>query len=83
MLYSHLKIYSYRNSYVKRKEEEIIIFCLKMFFSFAGKITGMLLEIDNAELVHMLEDQTSLKGKVSKDICRTKCSNSGFSKPVS
>jgi hypothetical protein len=24
----------------------------------------MLLEIDNAELVHMLEDQTSLKGKV-------------------
>ena len=32
---------------------------------FSGKITGMLLEIDNAELVHMLEDQNSLKGKAS------------------
>jgi hypothetical protein len=31
----------------------------------AGKITGMLLEIDNSELVHMLEHQESLKGKVS------------------
>ena len=29
----------------------------------AGKITGMLLEIDNSELVHMLEHQESLKGK--------------------
>ena len=36
-----------------------------MFPDLAGKITGMLLEIDNAELVHMLEDQNSLKGKVS------------------
>merc|ERR1712172_386015 len=32
----------------------------------SGKITGMLLEIDNAELVHMLEDQGSLKGKVCR-----------------
>jgi polyadenylate-binding protein len=31
----------------------------------AGKITGMLLEIDNSELVHMLEHQESLKGKVN------------------
>merc|ERR1711936_747536 len=30
----------------------------------AGKITGMLLEIDNSELVHMLEHQESLKAKV-------------------
>ena len=37
-------------------------------YFFAGKITGMLLEIDNAELVHMLEDQNSLKGKVSLNI---------------
>lgn len=33
--------------------------------SVLGKITGMLLEIDNSDLVHMLEDQGSLKGKVS------------------
>jgi len=29
---------------------------------------GMLLEIDNAELVHMLEDQNSLKGKVEEAV---------------
>merc|ERR1739844_274226 len=34
----------------------------------SGKITGMLLEIDNAELVHMLEDQGSLKGKVEEAV---------------
>ena len=31
----------------------------------AGKITGMLLEIDNSELLHMLEDPASLQAKVS------------------
>jgi len=35
-----------------------------MYPELAGKITGMLLEIDNSELVHMLEHQESLKGKV-------------------
>lgn len=30
----------------------------------AGKITGMLLEIDNSELLHMLEHHESLKAKV-------------------
>ena len=34
-----------------------------MHQELAGKITGMLLEIDNSELVHMLEHQESLKGK--------------------
>jgi hypothetical protein len=36
----------------------------RMFPDRAGKITGMLVEIDNAELVHMLEDEKSLKDKV-------------------
>ena len=40
----------------------------RMFPDLAGKITGMLLEIDNAELVHMLEDQNSLKGKVGYNL---------------
>ena len=36
----------------------------RMYPDLAGKITGMLLEIDNAELLHMLEDSNSLKSKV-------------------
>merc|ERR1712200_63946 len=39
-----------------------------MYPELAGKITGMLLEIDNSELVHMLEDQNSLKGKVDEAV---------------
>ena len=35
-----------------------------MYPELAGKITGMLLEMDNSELVHMLEHGESLKGKV-------------------
>ena len=31
----------------------------------AGKITGMLLEMENSEILHMLEDNTSLNDKVS------------------
>merc|ERR1719234_1272834 len=34
----------------------------------AGKITGMLLEIDNSELLHMLEDPASLQGKVEEAV---------------
>lgn len=37
-----------------------------MFPDLAGKITGMLLEIDNSELLHMLESQESLEAKVSR-----------------
>lgn len=33
-----------------------------------GKITGMLLEIDNSELLHMLEHKESLKAKVDEAV---------------
>ncbi|KAF0306631.1 Polyadenylate-binding protein 1 [Amphibalanus amphitrite] len=39
-----------------------------MYPELAGKITGMLLEIDNSELVHMLEHHESLKGKVDEAV---------------
>lgn len=35
---------------------------------WAGKITGMLLEIDNAELLHMLDSRDSLKAKVDEAV---------------
>ena len=34
--------------------------------ALAGKITGMLLEMDNAEILNLLEDDASLKGKVTE-----------------
>ncbi|MEQ2290458.1 hypothetical protein AMECASPLE_003545, partial [Ameca splendens] len=36
--------------------------------NLAGKITGMLLEIDNSELLHMLESPESLNSKVEEAI---------------
>ena len=39
-----------------------------MYPDLAGKITGMLLEIDNSELLHMLESRESLKAKVSRTV---------------
>jgi polyadenylate-binding protein len=34
----------------------------------AGKITGMLLEMENSEILHMLEDNTSLNNKVNEAV---------------
>merc|ERR1712122_193738 len=39
-----------------------------LYPDLAGKITGMLLEIDNSELVHMLEHKESLKSKVEEAV---------------
>ncbi|GFO13917.1 polyadenylate-binding protein [Plakobranchus ocellatus] len=39
-----------------------------MYPDLAGKITGMLLEIDNSELLHMLESHESLKMKVEEAV---------------
>ncbi|CAG5133917.1 unnamed protein product [Candidula unifasciata] len=40
----------------------------RMYAELAGKITGMLLEIDNSELLHMLESHESLKLKVEEAV---------------
>lgn len=40
----------------------------EMHPNLAGKITGMLLEIDNAELLHMLESHEALKSKVDEAV---------------
>lgn len=40
----------------------------RMYPHLAGKITGMLLEIENSELLHMLEDSSSLKAKVDEAV---------------
>lgn len=39
-----------------------------MYPALTGKITGMLLEIDNSELLHMLEHNESLKAKVEEAV---------------
>ena len=39
-----------------------------LYPELAGKITGMLLDIDNSELLHMLEHHESLRAKVEEAV---------------
>jgi len=39
-----------------------------MYPELTGKITGMLLEIDNSDLLHMLENHESLKTKLEEAV---------------
>merc|ERR1711976_954108 len=48
--------------------ERLFPLIARMYPDLAGKITGMLLEIDNADLLHMLEGHNSLKSKVEEAV---------------
>ncbi|KAK9533442.1 hypothetical protein VZT92_008559 [Zoarces viviparus] len=48
--------------------ERLFPLILSMHANLAGKITGMLLEIDNSELLHMLESHESLRSKVEEAV---------------
>lgn len=48
--------------------ERLFPLIARMYSELAGKITGMLLEIDNSELLHMLEHHESLKAKVEEAV---------------
>ncbi|CAB1427069.1 unnamed protein product [Pleuronectes platessa] len=51
-----------------------------MHANLAGKITGMLLEIDNSELLHMLESHESLRSKVEEAVATVCCIGVGEEK---
>ena len=54
--------------YVTLSGERLFPLIQNMHPTLAGKITGMLLEIDNSELLHMLESPESLRSKVRTEL---------------
>lgn len=54
------------NQFLLSAGERLFPMIQNMHPTLAGKITGMLLEIDNSELLHMLESPESLRSKVSQ-----------------
>ena len=48
--------------------ERLFPLIIDLFPDMAAKITGMLLENDNSELVHMLEHKESLSSKVEEAV---------------
>lgn len=69
VVYTLLKALAYRLLYLKLLTvlllgERLFPLIQSMHPNLAGKITGMLLEIDNSELLHMLESPESLRSKV-------------------
>lgn len=53
-----------------------------MYPHLAGKITGMLLEIDNSELLHMLDHTESLHAKVEEAIAVLQVHQAGTAIPA-
>lgn len=52
----------------KRMLGEALFPLIQAMTNQAGKVTGMLLEMDQGELLHLLEDQVALKGKVDEAV---------------
>jgi polyadenylate-binding protein len=48
--------------------ENLFPLVLRFNPELAAKITGMLLEMDNSEILHLLEDHEALKGKVNEAV---------------
>ncbi|KAH0587210.1 Protein phosphatase PP2A regulatory subunit B [Termitomyces sp. 'cryptogamus'] len=54
------------NLYIKNLEDDVYLRIVETQPELAGKITGMLLEMDNNELLRLLEDNEALNGKVTE-----------------
>ena len=58
--------------------EQLLPLIQDLYPDLAGKITDMLLENNNSELVHMLEDPNSLKSKVEEAVAVLQAQNCSF-----